>query len=358
MRILINKTQIESITNYIQSILNENSLNESKVVNIFYSEYDYDPNSPYKNVFFNKPEVDGKIESDTQKVIFIKKSNQKEKLQTDGKFVKQAKSGSYYVKVDNIKRYSDKENEEEVNSPDTKITENIPDKTIMSSLIKKILEKVYTPKELWKKADDYYSSGLRDIYPIGDKTGNKDETWSIMNYFDTKPEIHKMIFDQYKNEFNENNPMSLENWMETLFQEMTPEHKEFIGKLVDRQWESIKNGVQTENKVSDFFRKMFPNAKIQTFLPGSKMDRFEAVDLIINGLGIQIKPLNCVQRKYDYYLVKTYGMKDYTRKKFLDYIAFVDKNGEITLFPNENYTLVSPFEVKFNTEPVDISILG
>ena len=355
MRILINKFQLESITNYIQGILNENSLNESKVVNIFYSKYDYDPNSSYKNVFFNKPEVDGQLGSDTEEVIFIKKTNPKEKFRVKKKFVEPAKSGSFFVKVFNLKRYSE-ENKDE--SPDTKITENIPDATTMSYLIKKILEKVYTPKELWKKADDYYSAGLRDIYPIADKTGNKDETWSIMNYFDTKPEIHKMIFNQYKDEVTENNPLSLEKWMETLFEKPTSKQKIFIQKLVDRQWESIKNGIETENKVSNLFTEMFPNAKILRFYPGSKMDRYEAVDLMINGLGIQIKPLNSIQRESDHYLVKTYGMKDYTKKKFLDYIAFVDKNGEITLFPNKNYTLVSSFEVKFNSEPTDISKLG
>ena len=50
--------------------------------------------------------------------------------------------------------------------------------------------------ENWHQEDRIFTPGLRDIYPIGERLGD-DETWSIFNYFDTKKEIHALIYLKY-----------------------------------------------------------------------------------------------------------------------------------------------------------------
>ena len=61
----------------------------------------------------------------------------------------------------------------------------------VSTNIKKALELAFP--ENWHKEDRIYTPGLRDVYTIGEKLGD-DESWSILNYFDTKDEIHSLIY--------------------------------------------------------------------------------------------------------------------------------------------------------------------
>jgi hypothetical protein len=225
----------------------------------------------------------------------------------------------------------------------------------VKSLIKKILPSVF--KEYWREKDDYYTAGLRDIYTIGEKLGITGETWSIMNFFDTKNEIHDIILNKYKDENKEiplENWIPLEDWMINKFENDKP----FLEMLVDEQWNSIKSGINTETKVKDFLCKKYPNAKIQTFLPGSRMDRFEGIDMIVNGKTLQIKPLKGIEEKKNHYLVRTYGMKNtYKEKSILNYIAYVGDKDKIILFPNTNYYVVNSNSVEHYSNPTDLESL-
>ena len=343
MIVIINTNQSSVIKEHINSLFGKDTLNESKNVVIYYEEMSYDPNSIYQNIFFNKPTIDGEIDEDTETILIRKKgSNQEFKFKKNQ--VKQARSGGYYVSARDFYNLL----KDEIKQPNVTDIKSIS-KEEMSSLIKKVLSNVFTDN--WKKGDEYYTPGLRDIYTIGEKTGNKDETWSIMNYFDTKQEIHKMILDKFKNDKNDK---SLEDWMKDMFKN----DKRFVETLVNRQWQSIKNGVESENKLTNILISKFPNAKIQTFLPGSRMDRFQGVDIIINGIKLQIKPLGGIEKRDNHYLVSTYGMKDmYKQKSLLDYIAYVGYDGEIILFPNKNYYLVGSNSVKHYSNPTDLESL-
>lgn len=55
-------------------------------------------------------------------------------------------------------------------------------------------------KEYWNPESKEFSKGLRGIHTIGEKTGNKIEDWSIMNYFDTKKEVKALIDQKWKKE--------------------------------------------------------------------------------------------------------------------------------------------------------------
>jgi hypothetical protein len=341
LRIIINERQLRFLNRNSYNLKQKKLLQETKNVEIFYTSMKYDPNSKYQNVFFNNTSMDGEISDDTQSIILRKKGGG-DKFTFNKNQVKRASSGGYYVSIKDFKSASEGKPLMNNEKP-LEIS-----KEEMSSLIKKVLSNVFS--ENWKKPDDYYSSGLRDIYTIGEKTGNKDDTWSIMNYFDTKTEIHDMILDKYT---KENNGGSLEEWMTNMFRT----DKDFIKKLVDRQWQSIKNGVETENKLVKILKDKFPNAKIETFLPGSKMDRFEGVDLIINGITLQVKPLKNIENIKNTFVVSTYGMRDYRTKSKLEYIAYVSGSGEIVLFPNKQYFLIDRNTVKHYSEPIDIESL-
>lgn len=83
---------------------------------------------------------------------------------------------------------------------------------ITPTKIREALNKAFP--ENWHEEDSIFTSGLRDIYSIGEKTNDGEETWSIMNYFDTKPEIHALLYLKY---MDEESDKDIVDWMVDLF---------------------------------------------------------------------------------------------------------------------------------------------
>lgn len=217
---------------------------------------------------------------------------------------------------------------------------------ITPSSVREALEKAFP--ENWNKSDSVYTPGLRGIYTIGDKTGDSSEDWSIMNYFDTKDEIHSLIYLQYFEELkNGKNIVDIVDWMSDLFKN----NKDFTTLLVNRQWTSIKNGLNLERvSVDNFLSKL--NSSDFTYYPhGSIMDRWKGVDVTIDGVNYQIKPLTSLNKENGKYFISTYGMRDYTSKKSVDKIVF-SNNKMALVFDNKNYNIINKNRVVFNEEPL------
>ena len=195
----------------------------------------------------------------------------------------------------------------------------------------------------WMSEDDIYSAGLRGIYTIGDKVNDESEDWSIMNYFDTKPEIHDLIYLRYREQESTEN---IVDWMVDLFRN----DKQFTQLLVDRQWKSIENGLKLErDSVKNLLTKL-KDATITFYPHGSKMDRWYGVDVTINGINCQVKPLSSYSEKDGVYTIYTYGMRDYSTKKLVNKMIFANDK-EILVFNNKNYSVSSRSKVIFNEPP-------
>lgn len=212
---------------------------------------------------------------------------------------------------------------------------------ITSTNIRTALSLAFPDK--WMSEDDIYSAGLRGVYTIGDKVNDESEDWSIMNYFDTKPEIHDLIYLRYREqESNED----IIDWMVDLFKN----DKEFTQLLVDRQWQSIENGLKLERDSVKYLLTKLKDATITFYPHGSKMDRWNGVDVTINGINCQVKPLSSYSVKDGIYTVYTYGMRDYSKKKLVNKMVFANDK-EILVFNNENYSVSSRSKVIFNEPP-------
>ena len=215
---------------------------------------------------------------------------------------------------------------------------------INSSTIKTALELSF-PRN-WRKQDKIFSAGLRGIYTIGDKIGDKSETWSVMNYFDTKEEIHDLLFLKYMEDGGDENVV---DWMVNLFKN----NHDFTQLLVDRQWSSIKSGLNLEkNSVDSFFNVVNPSNII--FYPfGSIMDRYEGVDVTVDNFNYQIKPLTSYVINDGNYVISTYGMQNYKNKRKVDYIAYANEN-KVLIFDNSDYEVISKFKVIHKSPPINI----
>lgn len=219
---------------------------------------------------------------------------------------------------------------------------------ITSSNVRTALEKAFPDN--WNVQDDVYTPGLRGIYTIGEKINDSSEDWSIMNYFDTKDEIHSLIYLKYFDDLKDGKDVSdIVEWMSNLFKD----DDGFTQMLVERQWSSIKNGLDLErNSVNNFLDKVGANNAIY-YPHGSKMDRWNGVDVTIDGVNYQIKPLKSYNEKDGLFYVNTYGMRDYKTKKSVDKIAF-SSSSKVLVFDNTNYDVLNKNNVAFNEEPLII----
>ena len=83
------------------------------------------------------------------------------------------------------------------------------------------------------------------------------------------------------------------------------------------------------------------------------MDRWNGVDVTIDGVNYQIKPLKSYNEKDGLFYVNTYGMRDYKTKKSVDKIAF-SSSSKVLVFDNTNYDVLNKNNVAFNEEPLII----
>lgn len=214
---------------------------------------------------------------------------------------------------------------------------------ITSTNIRKSLESAF-PKN-WYKRDDIYTAGVRGVHTIGEKINDMSETWSIMNYFDTKDEIHDLLYLKY---MEDGDGRDIVEWLTDTFKN----DKDFVKTLVDRQWSSIENGLKLErDSVEAFFNAVQPS-NIKFYPHGSIMDRYEGVDVTIEGLNYQIKPLSSYYKKGDEYIIKTYGMRDYSKKNKVDFMVYANKN-DVLIFKNSDYTVISKSTVIHKQPPLE-----
>jgi hypothetical protein len=225
--------------------------------------------------------------------------------------------------------------------------------------IRKSLELAFSAKTensdgIWVPGDNkIFTSGVRGVYTIGKKLGT-EETWSILNYFDTKREIQKKIVETYNKDSKTN--LSVINWLI----EKLKNKDSFIDYLVDEiQWPSINSGLETEKLAKEII-----GADNATFYPpGSIMDRWKGVDMTWENVNYQIKPLKSysilknidktTKLEYMVYKVNTYGMMDYKDKELVHKILFVNESKMMLEFDNKNYT--STFnEAVFSSPPTKI----
>jgi hypothetical protein len=219
-----------------------------------------------------------------------------------------------------------------------------PKKVISPIIIRSSLKSAFP--EYWVEKNNVFTAGLRGIYKIGDYLKPKtDEDWSILNYFDTKNEIKTMIYNEL---LNRNLPLNdLISSISTIFKD-----KDFMGKLVERQWKSIVSGEQTEINSTKNLVNFLGSNNVKRYFPGEIMDRYEGVDVTIDGINYQVKPLKAytIDENGDY-VITTYGMKiDYLKKKLINKIVFCNDQ-EILIFDNKNYTVPAHYLAIFKEKP-------
>jgi hypothetical protein len=215
---------------------------------------------------------------------------------------------------------------------------------------------IYTVFDLMKEKglDDYEQEG-------GD--------WSIINYFDTNPQVRKYLVNLWEKETsnsltNEDSVKDFILWMSRNRNKIFKEGP-ILKDLVELNATSLMKGEMNERKAHEFLSKVvekLPDWELsKRYLPGSTSDR-SGIDIIMTNekkeksAKFQVKPLTSVQETKDGYLVTTYNVIGLDKKP-VDYFVFASYDvDDVYVFKNieGRYEILNKTEVLFKDKPIEL----
>ena len=215
---------------------------------------------------------------------------------------------------------------------------------------------IYTVFDLMKEKglDDYEQEG-------GD--------WSIINYFDTNPQVRKYLVNLWEKETSNSltNEESVKDFILWMSRNRNKIFKEgpILKDLVELNATSLMKGEMNERKAHEFLSKVvekLPDWELsKRYLPGSTSDR-SGIDIIMTNekkqksAKFQVKPLTSVQETKDGYLVTTYNVIGLDKKP-VDYFVFASYDvDDVYVFKNieGKYEILSKTEVLFKNKPIEL----
>ncbi len=247
---------------------------------------------------------------------------------------------------------------------------------------KRFKEKVYfILKDLYKSNWDSDKSrgpgggggviNVHTVYDLLQKKGLNDYDpqggdWSILNYFDTNPQVRKTIVGLYEKETG--NIMDNTDIMEDFIKWMSKNrYKIFkdgpiLKDLIEKNTESLYKGELNERKAYDFLTNVLKNIEGWTLkgrsVPGSKNDR-DGVDFVMvnknnDEAKFQVKPLDSFEKIRNGYKVESYNIKNLDKKP-VDYFVFAShEKPEVYVFKNTEgkYTILDDKTIQFENDPI------
>jgi len=215
---------------------------------------------------------------------------------------------------------------------------------------------IYTVFDLMKEKglDDYEQEG-------GD--------WSIINYFDTNPQVRKYLVNLWNKETSNDltNEESIKDFILWMSRNRNKIFKEgpILKDLVDLNATSLMKGEMNERRAHEFLSKVvekLPDWELsKRYLPGSTSDR-SGIDIIMTNekkqksAKFQVKPLTSVQETKDGYLVTTYNVIGLDKKP-VDYFVFASYDvDDVYVFKNieGKYEILNKNEVLFKNKPIEL----
>jgi hypothetical protein len=202
--------------------------------------------------------------------------------------------------------------------------------------------------------------GLTDYDPEGGD-------WSILNYFDTNPQVRKTIVGLYEKETGNimDNTEVMEDFIKWMSKNRNKLFKdgEILNTLIQKNIESLYQGELNERKAYDYLSNILSSLKGWKLkgrsVPGSKTDR-EGVDFVMvnNKTGkeakFQVKPLGEYKRIGNFYKIKSYNIKG-LKMKPVDYFVFSSSEKEdVYIFRNnkDKYTILDNDNIQFEEPPI------
>jgi len=249
---------------------------------------------------------------------------------------------------------------------------------------KKFKEKVYfILKDLYKSNWDSDRSrgpggggGVVNVHTVYDLLNKKGLTdydpeggdWSILNYFDTNPQVRKTIVGLYEKETGNimDNTEVMEDFIKWMSKNRNKIFKdgEILDTLIEKNIESLYQGELNERKAYDYLTirlEKLPNWELKgRSVPGSKTDRNGVDFIMINNKNnkeakFQVKPLSEIKKLPNgNYKIISYNIGGLDKKP-VDYFVFASEGkDEIYIFKNtkDKYTILNKDTIQFEEPPI------
>jgi hypothetical protein len=276
-------------------------------------------------------------------------------------------------------------NSDETIDPETPIEKNTSKPIDINSdeFTKKFKEKIYfILKDLYRSNWDSDRSrgpgggggvvNIHTVYDLLKKKGLDDYDpeggdWSILNYFDTNPQVRKTIISLYENETknvinNEDTMNDFIKWM-SMNRNKLFKNGPILDKLIKQNTESLYRGELNERHAYEYLIKILKNLKGWKLrgrsVPGSKLDR-KGIDFVMEKEGtnntakFQVKPFSSLERDGIQYKITSYNIKNLDKKP-VDYFVFASSgNNNIYIFRNEmnKYKILDNDTIQFEEAPI------
>ena len=202
--------------------------------------------------------------------------------------------------------------------------------------------------------------GLTDYDPDGGD-------WSILNYFDTNPQVRKTIIGLYEKETGNviDNTEIMEDFIKWMSKNRNKIFKDgpILNDLIKKNVESLYQGELNERKAYDYLtnalKKLIGWKLKGRSVPGSKLDR-EGVDFVMvndttgREAKFQVKPLGELTQVGKFYKIKSYNINNLDKKP-VDYFVFASSSKEdVNIFKNikNKYTILDNDNIQFEYPPI------
>jgi hypothetical protein len=202
--------------------------------------------------------------------------------------------------------------------------------------------------------------GLTDYDPEGGD-------WSILNYFDTNPQVRRFIVGLYEKETGNimDNTETMDDFIKWMSRNRNRIFKNgpILDTLIEKNVESLYQGERNERKAYEYLTKILENMpewKLKgRSVPGSKSDR-DGVDFVMQKENsdkiakFQVKPLGSLEKVGKFYKITSYNIKNLDKKP-VDYFVFASSNHEdVYVFRNDEgkYTVLDNNTIQFEEEPI------
>jgi hypothetical protein len=227
-----------------------------------------------------------------------------------------------------------------------------------ATFIRGELKKIYSPLGKWGKAPNPDDNCITEEGVIGIFPHSEEDTWSILNRFDTNTKVKKEIESIFESsDYEDKTESGFRTWISLNSNELFGPDGEYTQRLVDLNTETVIKGNRNELYAVSIIGNRFPDAKIKRYCSGDIRDTRKGMDISVEigdvNLNYQVKPFSSVISFID-----DEGDTFFEVKSYVDVTKYSEKNVNVFMFVDStNNQFISFANVKRKIGKVGANII-
>ena len=217
-----------------------------------------------------------------------------------------------------------------------------------AAFIRRQLESIYRPLGMWGHAPNPNDDCETGLGVIGIFPHSENDTWSILNRFDTnskvKAKLHELFIDT---DPEDTSTYEFQNWIEENRDDLFGPDGSVTQTLVNLNLETIRSGNRNEEYALQILSQKFPNTRIKRYCAGDVRDTKKGIDMTIEhptkSFNVQVKPYIRVGSFFE-----PDGDTFFEVTSYLEVNKYSEKNVDVFMFVNAELNKFILFKNKKN----------